>query len=476
MKFKIIIFSLLSLFFLQINYAQEEIEYEINQHPTKFNFHNKLEDFVKINDSLLIVKKGVRIVDVFKQNEFPQELQLLNSSNQLLTVREIKDTLIHKISYHSNKVHMYYSSHNGMLNVQQIDSKNLLNIGSAIPILELKSKKTKPKKISHYAFPEIIFSDDRSKVGIVQSYFEDGKVIFNVNVFDNQLNKLYHKQIKTNNKYVHGFYWESSLLQNNGNIYLSGVSDKGIIKIYGTDSKDNFEYSWGEDRKKTFTALSKLKIIDKKLSYLYLVRSKRTEVPKLYFGSFDENLKPLEEKEIELNNNADSVVEEYGSGLLKIKNLIELSNQNGYLLIAEYFSPPPPTPLLGTLIIPNYKPDDFETGSIIVIHLDNKLEVKLQKVIPKKQANRFPFMDGHCLLVKENATYFLFYDRMNFRNANFQVTKLDLINGDVLNRILFNSKEIKKLILDPGGCIQINNNTVLIGTGHGRRTVKISLQ
>jgi len=184
MKFKIIIFSLLSLFFFQLNYAQEEVKYEISQYPTKFNFHNKLEDFVKINDSLLIVKKGVRMVDVFRQNEFPQELQLLNSSNQLLAVREIKDTLIHKVSYHSNKVHMYYSSHNGVLNVQQIDSKNLLNIGSSIPILELKSKKTKPKKISHYAFPEIIFSDDRSKVGIVQSYFEGEKVIFNVNVFD----------------------------------------------------------------------------------------------------------------------------------------------------------------------------------------------------------------------------------------------------------------------------------------------------
>jgi len=163
MKLKyFILFLILNSYFF--SFSQINIDYEISNPSNGKKFYKRLGKVTKLkNGNYLIIKRFNMFVDVFNQ-----ELQIISPKNEILKTKEIKNSLVLTAKRINGKTFIFSIDNSGNFKVSELNITNLNIINNPITLTRLIIRKKKSKKVRHFLFPEVIFSDDNSKFALIQ--------------------------------------------------------------------------------------------------------------------------------------------------------------------------------------------------------------------------------------------------------------------------------------------------------------------
>ena len=473
---KSIIYQSLLLFFLSITTVfSQSFKYNLGDEDEALSKHLIAKEKINLENGDVLIRKGEAIVDIFKQNQYPQQFVRVSKDNRIKHIRDLKDTVVFKISLLDNKPHLFFADASGKLECMAINSENLSNEAPAKTLLRLNSKKGNPKKINNFIFPEIYFSKDASKFAVLQPYVEEKKLTFSVNVFDTQLRSIYTETVRTSFNSSYAFKLKSALLTNDGKVLFSGTDDKNVFSVFSVRQGDVKEYAHKDSANKKFMSYSSILTLENDNSFFYTYSvSRNNTLEKIRYTLLDENLKVTKEEEEALNltypPGAAGVFPNYN---LLFKDFQSLPNGE-HIITAEYATPLPEPDLLGVLLIQKLESGYIFSGPIVAIHLNSDMSLKSAKLITKfKRPNAK--LNGHHFILSDNTAHFLFYDSPNNNIVNLVDFEWDLDSNSVSQNIIFKNKDLSKIRFDLNGGFSMNQKQVML-FGLLRKRVLLTLE
>ncbi len=451
------------LFLLSITSVfSQTFTYDLGVEDEKLIRHYIAKEKISLNNGDIILRKGEAIVDIFKQNQYPQQLVRVSKNNLLRQVRDIKDTIIFKVTQLGNRPNLFFTDASGKLKFVNLNPQNLSNESSATTLLQLSSKKAKPKKINDYIFPEIYFSKDSTKFAILQPLIKEKKLAFNVQVFDQKLQSIYKETVQTSFNSSYFFKLKSALLTNDGKLLFTGTDNKNVLTVFSVNNGDIKKYTDNNQADKKFQTYSDIFINNNGNYFFYTyVVSRKNALNKLKYKLLDDNLDVLKNKEEDINlTSLPSATGSVSTFKLLFKNFKTLDNGE-HILVAEYATPLPEPTMLGVLLIQKLNTGYIFSGPIVAIHLNNDMSIKSSKLITKfKRPNMR--LNGHHFMVSNNIAHFLFYDSPNNNTANLVDFQWNLNNESTDQKIILKHKDISKVRFDLNGGFTMNQKQVML--------------
>ncbi len=472
-KIKYIVLS----FFLACSFLHsfsQNITYKIHSDDSRLAKHLVPKETIDLNDGDILIRKGENIVDIFKQNLYPQELVRVSKDNELKQLRKLQDTVVFKMAQFAGKPRLFIADARGQLKAVTINSETLHN-EEVNELVKLTSSKKSPKKINDFLFPEIVFSEDASVFGVLQAVVKEKSLTFVITVYDSSFKEVYANTVTTPFNSSYSFRMRSSHITNSGKVLFAGTDSKEKLHVYSISPSKTKEYIHRTPADKRLMSYSDIGTNQAGQCFFYTYEvSKKNVLEKLSYTLLNEELTVIATNDESINltypKGAVGGVVNYQ---LLFKNLISLDNGE-FLLVSEYGSPTPEPTLLGTLLIQKLKSGYYYSGPILAIHLNSDMSVKNVKLILKHKRPSIKLI-GHHLLMLDDTANFLIYDSPNNQEANLIDYQWNLTDNTTSKKIIFNHKEVSKFrfILNAG--FSSWNNQVMLGT-LPRKRVLISFE
>jgi len=134
----------------------QDITYKIHSDDSRLAKHLIPKESIDLNDGDILIRKGEYIVDIFKQNLYPQEFVRVSKDNELKQLRKLQDTVVFKMAQFAGKPRLFIADARGRLKALTINSENLRK-EEGNELVELTSSKKRQKKINDLLFPELVF-------------------------------------------------------------------------------------------------------------------------------------------------------------------------------------------------------------------------------------------------------------------------------------------------------------------------------
>jgi hypothetical protein len=426
----------------------QDTKYDLGKEDDKLSKHLIAREAIDLNNGDILVRNGEAFVDIFKQNQYPQQLIRISSTNEIKHIRNIKDTVIFKMGRFGGKPYLFFANATGKLKSVALNGNNLANESNATTLLQLSSQKEKPKKINDFIFPEIFFSKDSSKIAVLQPYIDQKKLAFNIYVFDEELRIMYKETVKTSFNSSYFFKLKSTLLTNDGKVFIAGTDNKNIFSIFSVNQNEIKKYRNSSSEDDKFLSYSDVLSSENDQPFFYTFSvTKKNILKSIKYTLLDDKLNILENKVdvIDLNYPTSFVGPFYNNKLV-FKNFRTLSNGEKFL-IAEYATPLPEPTLLGVLLIQKLNSGYIFSGPIVAIHLNNDMSLKSSKLITKFKRPNISF-NGHHFFLNNDTAHFLFYDSPNNNIANLVDYQWNLESGLTSQSIIFKNKDLSKVKFD----------------------------
>ena len=178
--------------------SAQTINYKLHPRSEQKEVASLPEFHLSLASGKVVLIRGVVLVDIFKQNEYPYTLILLDRDGHELVRRKTTGWVIFDVLEMNGQPQLFFADATGMLQVVALDESTLEDRGAARPVLQLASAKKNPSTINHYNFPTLAWSPDRTAFAVVRSEVVDRKFRYTVSVFDTALQERYAQPVPMN--------------------------------------------------------------------------------------------------------------------------------------------------------------------------------------------------------------------------------------------------------------------------------------